>query len=417
MATVSFHLKEPKAERPTAIYALLTIDRRTRLKVYTGLSLLPAQWVTKEQRAQERGYPLNGLTNDALDGIAERLRTCYIQCLAQGTLPTSALLKEAAAFEAPATPPSPLPAASRTFWDVAQEWITLAHQRGKTTSAYLYTTTFRHLRNFATWAGRAVDFELITPSFGDAYTSYLLREVRLTDNTIAKQVSTLKRFMRWAAERDYHHTAGYERLSWKRREPDIMTLTAEEVEALESLALPEEGYLDNARNLFLLSCYTGLRYSDLVSIRPEHLRGSTLRLTTQKTREVVSIPLQARALPIVRRMIDGQIRSVSNQKLNDYLKELGERAGITEPMEVIRFRGGRRESQTVPKWQKLGCHTGRRTFVTLSLERGLRPELIMRITGHRDWRSFKRYVNITEQAVEREFARVYDMPPPMKVVN
>lgn len=189
------------------------------------------------------------------------------------------------------------------------------------------------------------------------------------------------------------------------------------MQALEALQLPESGYLDNARSLFLLSCYTGLRYSDLVSIRLEHLRGSTLRLTTQKTKETVSIPLQARALPIVQRILAGGVRSVSNQKLNDYIKELGQQAGITALIEVIQYRGGKRESQTMPKWEKLACHSGRRTFVTLSLERGLRPELVMKITGHRDWKSFKRYVNITETAIEREFAKVYDMPELLKVAK
>jgi integrase len=415
MATVSFHLKEPKADRPTAIFALLTIDRRTRIKVYTGLSIIPTQWVASEQKAKERGYPDNPALNDALETKAQAIRGCYTACLAEGVLPTAAQLKEAAAPklqpEAQATPNAP----ALTFWDYFAEWVELARLRGKARSASVYDTTRRHLLGFEKKAKYAVGFDTITPAFNDRFTAYLLSTAKLTDNTIAKQVMTLKRFMKWAAERGHHQSTGYERLTWKRQEPDIMTLTAEEVEALEALPLPEGGYLDNARALFLLSCYTGLRYSDLVSIRLEHVRGQTLRLTTQKTRETVSIPLQARALPIVQRMIAGEIRPLSNQKLNDYLKELGERAGIAEPIEVIRYRGGKRESTTLPKWQKLGCHTGRRTFVTLSLERGLRPELVMKITGHRDWKSFKRYVNITEQAVEREFARVYDMPATLKI--
>jgi integrase len=206
-------------------------------------------------------------------------------------------------------------------------------------------------------------------------------------------------------------------MKWKRQEPDIMTLTAEEVEALEGLELPAGSYLDNARALFLLSCYTGLRYSDLVSIRPEHVRGTTLRITTQKTRETVSVPLQARALLIVTRYLAGDVRLISNQKLNDYLKELGQLAGIDSPIEIIKYRGGNRSNQTVAKWEKLGCHTGRRTFVTLSLERGLRPELVMKITGHKTWKSFQRYVNITEQTVEREFAKAYEMPQLLRVAK
>ncbi|QNH60994.1 site-specific integrase [Hymenobacter sediminicola] len=414
MATVSFHLKEPKAERPTAIFALLTIDRRTRIKVYTGRSIHPRQWLAGEQKAQERGYPDNPSLNTALSTQGKQIEECYAAYLAQGLVPTAAQLKEAAAPKLQPEAAAP-PAAGLQFWDYFAEWVELARLRGKARSASVYDTTGRHLRGFEKKAKYAVGFDTITPAFNDRFTAYLLTTAGLTDNTVAKQVMTLKRFMKWAAERGYHSSIGYERLTWKRQEPDIITLTAEEVEALENLDLPEAGYLDNARGLFLLSCYTGLRYSDLVSIRPEHLRGQTLRLTTQKTRETVTIPLQARALPIVGRMIAGEIRAVSNQKLNDYLKELGERAGITDPVEVIRYRGGNRESTTLPKWQKLGCHTGRRTFVTLSLERGLRPELVMKITGHRDWKSFKRYVNITEQTVEREFARVYEMPTNLKL--
>lgn len=415
MATVSFHLKEPKADRPTAIFALLTIDRRTRIKVYTGRSIHPKQWLAGEQKAQERGYPDNPALNTALTIQAKQIEDCYAAYLAEGLVPTAAQLKEAAAPKL--QDETPEATRSRTFWDYYAEWIELARVRGKARSAAVYETTGRHLRGFEKKAKYAVGFDTITTAFNDRFTTYLLGTAGLTDNTVAKQVMTLKRFMKWAAERGYHQSIGYERLTWKRQEPDIMTLTAEEVEALETLSLPETGYLDNARTLFLLSCYTGLRYSDLVSIRAEHLRGQTLRLTTQKTREAVTIPLQARALPIVRRMIAGEVRPITNQKLNDYLKELGERAGITEPVEVIRYRGGTRESHTVPKWHRLGCHTGRRTFVTLSLERGLRPELVMKITGHRDWKSFKRYVNITEQAVEREFARVYDMPSTLGIAQ
>jgi integrase len=117
----------------------------------------------------------------------------------------------------------------------------------------------------------------------------------------------------------------------------------------------------------------------------------------------VTVPLRPEAVIVVEQLLTGKVRAITNQKLNNYLKELGQLAGIDAPVEVIRFRGGVRESTTVAKWERLGCHTGRRTFVTLSLERGLRPETIMKVTGHRGWKSFQRYVNVTSDAVEREF--------------
>ena len=405
MAKISFLLKEPKADRPTPIFAFVAFDGQ-RVKVSSGLSIHPKQWVKAEQRAQLRGYPTNGKLNDALDLLEEKLLDSYAERRATGDTPSTKVLRT---LSQPKVEEKPAPGANKrlSFWDYYEEWVALARGHGKARSAMVYETTARHLRAFAAQAKTTVSFESITPAFGDKFTLFLLDKAQLTDNTIAKQVATLKRFMKYAADRGFHATRGYVQLSWKRQEPEIMTLTAEEVRALEELELAGQPYLDNARNLFLLSCYTGLRYSDLVAIRPEHLKGATLRITTQKTREAVTVPLRLVAQRIVEKYLAGDVHPISNQRLNDYLKELGQLADITTPIEVIKYRAGTRHSTTYAKWERLGCHTGRRTFVTLSLERGLRPEVVMKVTGHRDWKSFKRYINITEQTVEKEFARAY----------
>lgn len=400
MASVSFLLKEPNATKPTPIFAFLSSDGK-RVKIYTGLSILPKQWLKADQRAQVRGLPDNGELNDALELAEERLLACYREHRAQGLLPSTEALRAAVEPVQAVVPVAVKP--GPTFWGYFDEFIAVTRAQAKLGSAKVYATVARHLREYEQASKYAVDFDTITLAFGDRYATHLLHTVKLTDNTVAKQILTLKRFLRWARDRGYTDATGFDRLSWKRQEPDIMTLTAGEVAALEQLVLPAGGYLDNARALFLLACYTGLRFSDLVSIRAEHLRGQTLRMTTQKTRETVTVPLRSEALVVVEQLLAGNVRAITNQKLNDYLKELGQLASIDAPVEVIRFRGGVRESTTVAKWKRLGCHTGRRTFVTLSLERGLRPETIMKVTGHRGWKSFQRYVNVTSDAVEREF--------------
>lgn len=411
MATVSFHLKRPNADIPTSIIALVSCSGQ-RTKVYTGLSILPKKWSKEEQRAKVRGFQEGGTINDTLELLQDRLTTYCNEQRALGLLPAPDVLKQLVEPEAPA----PAAPAKKTFADYYRADVQLSMAQGKVTTARANNTTLRHLLDFEQHAGYAIDFDTITPAFADVFTAYLLGPAQLTDNTIAKHLDRLRRFMRLAVDRGYTTARGWEKIKWKRQEPDIMTLTAEEVAALEYLALPA-GYLDNARHLFLLSCYTGLRYSDLVSIRPEHLRGNVLRIMTQKTREWVNVPLQARALVIVTKYLAGGVRPISNQKLNDYIKELGQLAGINEPVEIVRFRGGHRSAVAVPKWQKIGCHTGRRTFVTRSLELGMRPETVMKITGHKTWKSFQRYVNITQQTVEREFAKAYDMPELLKVAR
>ena len=423
MATVSFHLKEPAADRPTAIYALLTIDRRNRVKVYTGQSLHPSKWLKAEQRAQVRGRgnELNGHLNDALTGIIERLLLAYAKHLAAGTLHTATTLREAAAPERPSKPAPAHAPSHGLFWQYYDEWIAYTHAAGTVRTAQAHATAGRHLREFAETNGYAIDFDTLTPIVGDRWAAYLLNVAKLTDNTINKHLGRLKAFMKWAAKRGYTESTALDRVSWARREPDVIALSAAELAALEALVLPIGSRLEKARDWFLLACYTGLRYSDLVGIRPQHLRPATatlpahLRLTAQKTRAVVNVPLSARALTIVERLLAGELASVKNQPitnpvLNRFLKELGQLAGIDSPVEVIRYRGGVADVATAPKYEKLTVHTARRTFVTLNLGKGMNAEFVMKLTGHTSYKSFQRYVNLTPQRVAEEFARFHEMP-------
>jgi integrase len=118
----------------------------------------------------------------------------------------------------------------------------------------------------------------------------------------------------------------------------------------------------------------------------------------KKTKELLTVPLTSYSKEILKKYTThNPLPMISNQKLNDYVKELCQFAGFTEPVEIVRFRGAKREAVTYPKHELIGMHTGRKTFATLSLEKGMSAEEVMSITGHRDYKSFKRYVNITEQ--------------------
>ncbi|WP_324671481.1 site-specific integrase [Hymenobacter sp. GOD-10R] len=408
MATVSFHLKEPQADRPTAIYALLTIDRGNRLKIYTGQSIHPSKWIKDDQRAKERGKgnELNGHLNDALNGIQDRLLTTYAEHLAAGALPTAAQLKAAAAPVA-ITPKVPQ-LDKADLLTVFTEWIASRSLTHTPNTLRTYRTTLRHLRDFQSAAKYPVAFDTVGGTFSQRLAEYLLTKRQLRDTAVRKNLVILKCFLAWATEHGYPVPPDYKKISWQRREPDILTLTRAEVVALASLDLRPA--LNNARGLFLLGVYTGLRFSDVAALRPEHIHVDRLRLTTQKTRDTLTIPIRPEARPLLAQIVAGTLRPLPNQVLNRYLKELAALAGIDTLTERTHYAGGKRHTTTAPKYEFVTTHTARRTFVTLALEAGLRPELIMKITGHKDLKSFSRYVNVTEDSVLTEFARVYETP-------
>ncbi|MEJ7662973.1 MAG: hypothetical protein WKG07_27170 [Hymenobacter sp.] len=77
--------------------------------------------------------------------------------------------------------------------------------------------------------------------------------------------------------------------------------------ALVGLELSQQPHLDNARALFMIGVYTGLRFSDVAALRPEHIQADRLRLTTQKTRHTLTIPLRPEARPLLARVTAGTL--------------------------------------------------------------------------------------------------------------
>ncbi|MBD2722205.1 site-specific integrase [Hymenobacter armeniacus] len=415
MVSITFFLKEPRQDRPTPLIARLAFQGQ-KVKVYVGLKVEPRKWIQAAQQFQTRGNNQAGRLNDMLAAMRTRLENYYLDAIAAGTLPTAEQLRQAiepeltpaeapapplAAEVEPEAPAGPGLLAAYLAWDVA-----LQHQVRPATRAS-NATTYKHICHFQERSGYRVDFDTMTPVFAAQFCTYLLNEVGLTDNSLAKILTRLKAFLRYAHEHGLTERADFRFIKWKRREPDILTLTLAELRDVEQLDLTDYPGLANARDLFLLACYTGLRYSDLVSLRPEHLQGERLRLRTLKTRELVTIPLRPEARCLLASWFAGTLYKVSNVGLNVALKEVGQRAGLNAVVERVRYRGALRQTETFRKWQLISCHTARRTFVTLALEQKIRPEVVMKVTGHSSWATFRRYVSISERTVEQEFAAVY----------
>lgn len=200
-----------------------------------------------------------------------------------------------------------------------------------------------------------------------------------------------------------HHgieiNATYQNFKIKRETLEVIALTQTEFDDLYSLNLSDNKRLEQVRDVFCFSCVTGLRYSDLKQLRKEHIKENEICLTVTKTKERLIVPLTEYSLNILSKYQDlnKPLPVISSQNMNYYIKELAEKAGINEEVEIVRYRGVKREAIVYPKYELISVHTGRKTFVTLSLEKGMSAEEVMTITGHSDYKSFKRYVKITEE--------------------
>lgn len=297
---------------------------------------------------------------------------------------------------------------SKMLFDFIDQYIADHQNLRVNGSLQVYKSMKNHLQAYEKYTRKRVEFSKIDYSFFQSFQNFLISrkkmvggvEVPLLNNTtIAKQLSTLKTFLGYARKHGIEIPDKYKDFTIKKEALEVIALSGKEFEALYYLDLSKNLRLAQVRDVFCFSCLTGLRYSDLKQLKREHIKADEITLTVQKTKEILMIPVTSLAQEILDRYIDQYwpLPMISNQKMNDYIKELCKIAGIFEPVEIVRYRGNKREAVVFPKCELIGVHAGRKTFVTLSLEKGMSAEEVMSITGHKDYKSFKRYVRVSEQ--------------------
>jgi integrase len=266
-------------------------------------------------------------------------------------------------------------------------------------SLSVYKAMKIHLREFEKETGKKITFSKIDYSFFNSFQNFLIEKRNLTNTTVAKQLSTVKTFLNYAKKEGVEISDKYKDFKIKKETLEVIALTNDEFERLYNMELSNNKRLAQVRDVFCFSCASGLRYSDLYQLKRENIKEDEIRITVKKTKDPLMVPLN----PFSKSILDKyelQLKPlpvISNQKMNTYLKELCEMAEINEPIEIVRYRGVKREAITYPKYELIGVHTGRKTFVTLSLEKDMGEAEVMSITGHKDYVSFKRYVSVSEQ--------------------
>jgi integrase len=132
-------------------------------------------------------------------------------------------------------------------------------------------------------------------------------------------------------------------------------------------------------------------------------------MTSAKTGRHLDIPLNPYSAAILQKYRESRkpLPIISNQKTNDYLKELCELVKIDTPIEIVREFGVEKIARTHKKYELVSIHTGRKTFTTLSLEKGIASQDVMAITGHTTFKAFKRYIEVTSKRKQAAMAKAW----------
>ena len=140
----------------------------------------------------------------------------------------------------------------------------------------------------------------------------------------------------------------------------------------------------------------------MAKLKRADIYGDAVHVYTKKTNDSLAIELNSHSRAILDKYAGVDFPNglalpvISNQKMNDYIKDLCELCGINTPISRVYYKNGERCTETLPKWAMMGTHAGRRTFICYALSIGIPPQVIMKWTGHSTYKAMKPYIDIAE---------------------
>lgn len=416
MANVTFNLKRP-LKNPALIYAKFffnyyEIDENGKkkyifLKISTRETINPKYWDYETQRGittnKFKEYPE---FNTRLDNLETAIKNIYRQMLNDKEPLTPETLKEKIndylaknrMIVQPEKQPKGLTAFIKTVIDETKrgERTTKDGKQFQPRTLLSYNTTLNNLKEYQTSINKTLKFSDINLKFYNKYVKYL-NDNGFAVNTIGGHIKNIKVFMKIATKRGLNDTLDFGDTDFRKIEEEVenIYLNETELQKIYNKDLSKNKKLLHVRDMFIIGCYTGLRYSDLKQLRKEHFNDNTIKIEIKKTGETVVIPLHWTVKEIFEKYEYNLPRVISNQKFNKYLKDIGDKSEIKETVVVTETKGGLKVEKNQPKYKLISVHTARRSFATNSYLAGIPTISIMKITGHKTERAFLKYIKIS----------------------
>ena len=261
-----------------------------------------------------------------------------------------------------------------------------------------FEVTLNHIQNFLQWKYNLTDIRIdkVDHCFITELEFYLRSVKNCSNNTSVKYVRNFRKIIKICLNNDWLEKNPFSRYEGKVIEVDKEFLTEEEIQKIYTKKFPN-ARLELVRDIFIFCCFTGLAYIDVQQLRKDHLGigidgNKWIFKNRQKTDTRSKIPL----LPIAEELIekysdhpkcmneDRILPVLSNQKMNSYLKEIGDVCGIQK---------------------EITFHMARHSFATsITLTNGVPIESVSKMLGHKSLRTTQHYAKIVDKRVSDDMA-------------
>jgi integrase len=400
---VRFYIQKRKTwpdknkKRPRPVVMMFSYDGK-RLCTLTGLKIALCDWNASKQRVKltvKRAKQVNGV----LDLLEEKVNDIYYDAIGNGVIPdNNHILRELKKDK------------KKEKLSLIDEWkkyLAVIKTNIKDSSLESLTISFNHFEKFA--RGMRLGFDDITGELVSKYAAYL-QGLGQGDNTVYKNVKRLRIFMNYAKKAGLHNNLNYNDFNVTQKNKRIVFLEWSEVKTLLDYT-PKTPMERKALDNFLFGCLTSMRYSDYHALKRTDITTVNFEGITDvyhsasfrqiKTGNLNVIPLLPEAMAIIERNRDAEgdfaLPRISNQKINETIKEVGRRAGLNSKVAVDEFKGDKCITKYVEKWLLLSTHIGRKTFISVAASKSIPIHLVASIAGHSVKTCMKFYAGVADK--------------------
>ncbi|MFX1706898.1 site-specific integrase [Chitinophaga sp. CC14] len=281
----------------------------------------------------------------------------------------------------------------------------------------VYKNMKDHLQAYQDYRRAVITFNCIDFNFYEGLVDFLTFEYiqrrrktvtkGLKTATVGKTIKQLRIFVRDRVRRKIIPPIDLSDFKILNEESDAIYLSWKEINRIYNTDLTDSPALLPYRDLFVLGCLTGLRFSDFSNIKPEDIREGMLRKKQKKSDHWVVIPLMDVANEILINRFRKVIPVVNNPDFNVNIKEIGRLAGICETVKFSYKKGNKDIEIIKPKYGWITSHTCRRSFCTNEFLAGTPVELIMKISGHKSLQDFYKYIRISPEEAGRKIKEIW----------
>jgi hypothetical protein len=282
-------------------------------------------------------------------------------------------------------------------------------------------TMKKHLLSFQAYIGYKVTFDSFNAVFYEQFVRYLTFEILIMRrarvikglklNTVGKTIKQLKIFITDRIRKKI--VPNIDLSCFKCLEEDVegVFLSWKELSKIYHLDLGKNPTLVKYRDLFIVGCLTGFRFSDYSTLGRHQLKDGMLHVRQNKTGDPVAVPLREDARKILVEKYKMLMPRISMVNFNYYIKKVVELASINELVKIAHKRGNRVIEETRPKYAWVSSHTARRSFCTNEYLDGTPSDLIMAISGHKSEKAFRKYIKVDHIKKASMIKKLWDNQP------